>query len=88
MQKVGSKYLGSKEIKKKLKITSCELMHLREGGKLKFIKKGNAYFYKKLPKDLMNKYALILSFHLRKHLEHKHVHNYLWEMNPCSQKYS
>lgn len=40
-------YLTSKEIKKELKISACDLMHLREAGKLKFIKKGNAYLYKK-----------------------------------------
>lgn len=38
-------YLNSKDTKKKLKISSCELMHLRELGKLKYNKKGNAYFY-------------------------------------------
>lgn len=41
-----SKYLNSKETKKRLKISSCELMHLREEGKIDFIKKGNSYFYK------------------------------------------
>ncbi len=41
-----SNFLSSKETKKELKISSCELMHLRESGKLKYIKKGNAYFYK------------------------------------------
>jgi len=41
------KYLNSKETMKTLKVSSCELMHLRTAGKLKFIKKGNAYFYLK-----------------------------------------
>lgn len=41
------KYLSSKETMKVLKISSCDLMHLRTSGKLKFIKKGNAYFYEK-----------------------------------------
>ena len=41
-----SKYLNSKETRKKLKISSCELMHIREEGKIEFIKKGNAYYYK------------------------------------------
>ena len=41
-----SEYLSSKEAMKVLKVSSCDLMHLRESGKLKFIKKGNAYFYK------------------------------------------
>jgi len=40
------KYLNSKDTKRNLKITSCELMHLREEGKIDFIKKGNGYFYK------------------------------------------
>jgi len=41
------KYLSSKETMKELKVSSCDLMHLREAGKLKYVKKGNAYFYKK-----------------------------------------
>jgi len=42
-------WLSSKEIRTHLKISGCELMHLREKGKLDFNKVGNAYFYK-LPK--------------------------------------
>ncbi|TSE04042.1 helix-turn-helix domain-containing protein [Aquimarina algiphila] len=42
-----NKYLSSKETMKALKVSSCDLMHLRVSGKLKFIKKGNAYFYEK-----------------------------------------
>lgn len=38
-------WLSSKETQKALKITGCELMHLRQSGKLKFKKQGNAYFY-------------------------------------------
>ena len=40
-----SNYLTSKEMRKQLKVSGCELMHLREAGKLKFVKKGNAYHY-------------------------------------------
>lgn len=43
----GNKYYSSKEVMKKLRITSCDLMHMREAGKLEFVKKGNAYLYKK-----------------------------------------
>ena len=38
-------WLSSKEAKKVLKVSSCELMHLRVSGKLPFKKQGNAYFY-------------------------------------------
>ncbi len=38
-------WLTSKETQKLLKISSCELMHLRVSGKLKFKKQGNAYYY-------------------------------------------
>lgn len=38
-------WLTSKETQKLLKISSCELMHLRESGKLKFKKQGNTYYY-------------------------------------------
>ena len=40
-------YSNSKETMKNLKVSSCELMHLRVSGKLRFMKKGNSYFYKK-----------------------------------------
>ena len=39
------KYSSSKETMKKLKISSCKLMHLRINGKLKYIKKGNSFLY-------------------------------------------
>ena len=38
-------YLKSKDIKSVLKVSDCELMHLRQRGQLEYIKKGNAYFY-------------------------------------------
>jgi len=38
-------WLTSKEAQKLLKISGCELMHLRASGKLKFKKQGNAYYY-------------------------------------------
>lgn len=38
-------WLSSTEAKKVLKVSSCELMHLRVSGKLPFKKQGNAYFY-------------------------------------------
>jgi|TARA_B110000285_G_scaffold48687_1_gene55127 hypothetical protein len=39
MESKNSEHLSSKEVMKKLKVSSCELMHLRVEGKLKFIKK-------------------------------------------------
>lgn len=38
-------WLSSKEAKKVLKVSSCELMHLRVSGKLSYKKQGNAFFY-------------------------------------------
>ena len=38
-------WLNSKEVLKTLKIRACDVMHLREAGKLKFIKQGNAFLY-------------------------------------------
>jgi len=40
-----SNFISSKETKKKLKISSCDLMHLRVEGKVNYTKNGNAYFY-------------------------------------------
>ncbi|MCZ8354014.1 MAG: hypothetical protein ACK5WV_13365 [Chryseotalea sp.] len=39
------KWLKSKEVMKTLKISACDVMHLREEGKLKFTKQGNAFLY-------------------------------------------
>jgi hypothetical protein len=39
------KYLSSKEAKAVLKVQDCDLMHIRTSGKLKFVKKGNAFMY-------------------------------------------
>jgi hypothetical protein len=38
-------WLKSKEVMKTLKIRACDVMHLREEGKLKFTKHGNAFLY-------------------------------------------
>lgn len=40
-----NKYLSSLEAMKYLKISSCDLMHLRIDGKLGFTKRGNAFLY-------------------------------------------
>ena len=40
-----SEWLKSKEVIKTLKIRACDVMHLREAGKLKFTKQGNAFLY-------------------------------------------
>lgn len=41
------KYLNSKEAKAVLKVQDCDLAHIRNAGKLKFEKKGNAFLYSK-----------------------------------------
>lgn len=41
------KYLNSKEAKTVLKVQDCDLAHIRNAGKLKFVKKGNAFLYLK-----------------------------------------
>ena len=40
-------WLTSNRVRKSLKISSCTLAHLREAGRLQFIKKGNAFLYSK-----------------------------------------
>ena len=52
-----NKRLTSKEVMKELRISSCDLMHLREEGKLRAVKKGNAYLYSEgdVKKELSNK---------------------------------
>jgi hypothetical protein len=38
-------WLDSKATHKALKISACELSHIREAGKLRFQKRGNAFLY-------------------------------------------
>lgn len=45
------KYLSSKEAKAVLKVQDCDLAHIRNSGKLKFEKKGNAFMYSKKSLD-------------------------------------
>ena len=40
-----SDFYSSKEVKNKLKISGCKLMHLREDGVIGFKRKGNGYLY-------------------------------------------
>jgi hypothetical protein len=40
-------YISSKDAKAILKVQDCDLMHIRTSGKLKFVKKGNAFLYSK-----------------------------------------
>ena len=38
-------WITSKETQKLLKVSGCELMHLRVNGQITFKKQGNAYYY-------------------------------------------
>lgn len=40
-----SEWLSSADARKHLRVSSCELMHLREAGQLRFKKQGNAFLY-------------------------------------------
>lgn len=40
-------WLTSREIRALLHISTCELAHLREAGKLEFVRRGNAFLYAK-----------------------------------------
>ena len=56
MMELQEKYMSTKQVKCALKVSGCDVMHLREAGKVKFIKKGNAFLYlrsdvEKLVKD-------------------------------------
>jgi hypothetical protein len=43
-----SNWLKSKDVKKELKISDCDLAHIRIAGELEFIKHGNAFLYDKV----------------------------------------
>jgi len=42
-----SNFYSSKEAKAALKVQDCELVHIRNAGKLRFLKRGNAFMYSK-----------------------------------------
>lgn len=46
--------VSSKEAKSLLKVSDCDLAHIRNSGSLEFTKKGNAYLYSKESLDLYN----------------------------------
>lgn len=50
-----SKWFTSKEAKEYSKLRSCDLMHYRMAGKLKFIKQGNAFLYSQESLDNIKK---------------------------------
>jgi hypothetical protein len=39
-------WLKSEEVRRRFRLSTCELMHLRESGKIRFEKRGNAFFYR------------------------------------------
>ena len=45
MTKGQEKYLSTKQVKNFLKVRDCDVMHLREAGKIAHVKEGNAYLY-------------------------------------------
>jgi len=45
MAKKGEVWLTSAEVRKALKISTCDLAHLREEGTIRAEKRGNAYYY-------------------------------------------
>lgn len=65
-------YFSSNEMKKLLKISDCELMHLRTAGKLQFQQRGNAFLYS-LPSEMsLLSHPLgkqLLEWYLNKHPE-------------------
>lgn len=54
MELENAKYITSQEAKKELKVHDCTLAHIRNSGKLIFIKKGNSYLY--LEESIRNYY--------------------------------
>lgn len=61
---------SSKEYKQLLGISDCELMHMRVAGKLKFVKKGNAFLYQLHDKKLLLKHPIannLLNWYQEKH---------------------
>lgn len=49
---VREEWLDSKRAREELRLSSCDLSHIRGAGKLRYQKKGNAYLY--LKKDIDN----------------------------------
>lgn len=54
-EKLNNTHLTSKQTQQNLKIKACDLMHMREAGKLRYEKKGNAFLYLKEDVEGMKK---------------------------------
>ncbi|MDO6694540.1 hypothetical protein Q4574_14685 [Aliiglaciecola sp. 3_MG-2023] len=52
-KEIQEQWLTSKQMREHLNVSGCELMHLRQAGKLVFKKVGNAFYYSKV-KTLAN----------------------------------
>ena len=50
-----SKWLKSKEARKELHVSACDLSHLRNDGKIEFKKEGNAFLYSGSDIDKLSK---------------------------------
>jgi hypothetical protein len=61
---------NSQEFKKILSISDCELMHQRESGQLKYVKKGRSFLYFLHDKSLLLKHPIadqLINWHHEKH---------------------
>jgi hypothetical protein len=45
MSELQKDYMPTKEVKSTLKVQDCDVMHLRQTGKIQSTKKGNAFWY-------------------------------------------
>jgi len=59
MTKKGEEWLTSLEVRKALKISTCDLAHLREKGRIRAEKRGNAYYYAAQDVEAMGSKKLI-----------------------------
>lgn len=49
------KWMTSAEVRKILKVSTCDLAHLREEGRIRAEKRGNAYYYAASDVDALRK---------------------------------
>lgn len=54
-------WLGSKEARKELEVSACDLSHIREAGELRYRKAGNAYRYDRTDIDRLESYEEVIS---------------------------
>jgi hypothetical protein len=55
MSELEKTYIPTKEVKSTLGVRDCDVMHLRQAGKIEYVKNGNSFWYLRADVDKLVK---------------------------------